>query len=60
MSPGLIIPRWPIIGQVPVMAPAPSGRPSGSLPKWPLADQQKKITAVTNTTPAMMPTHAKT
>ena len=39
MSPGLIIPRWPIIGQVPVMAPAPSGRPSGSLPKWPLADQ---------------------
>jgi hypothetical protein len=65
MSPGLIIPRWPIIGQVPVMAPAPSGRPSGSLPKWPLADQpnkipEKKITAVTNTTPAMMPTHAKT
>ena len=52
-----------IIGHVPVMAPEPSGRPSGrsevALEDRPNMIPEKKITAVTNTTPAMMPTQAE-
>jgi hypothetical protein len=65
ISGAVIMPPEPIIGHVPVTPPEPWDAPSGCQPKWPLEDQpnkipEKKITAETNTTPAMMPTQAKT